>query len=87
MRYWRSVIVFAIISQSASREVTTQEGQELAAKFNLSYFEASAKENIKVDEIFFDIAEKIYMKIENNLIDLTNEVGYIYHKFRTTGLK
>lgn len=36
------------------REVTIEEGQDLAKRFNLTYIESSAKSNIGIEEMFGD---------------------------------
>lgn len=46
------------------RQVTTKEGQELADKYNLPFFEASAKDNIGIDEcmnkIINDVVKEVF---------------------------
>jgi GTPase SAR1 family protein len=85
------VILIFIIANQDRRVVSTEEGQELASKYNVSFFETSAKLNIQVDEVFQRVTELVYDKIENNLIDLTNEVGEccrLYHiRYRITASK
>jgi small GTP-binding protein len=49
-----------------SRKVSYEEGQTLAQELNLSFFEASAKENLNVEEVFTSLAKNI-MKDEGNL--------------------
>jgi len=46
----------------------------MAKKHGLEFIESSAKSNYNVEPIFQKIAEKVFMKIENHEIDLTNEV-------------
>ena len=41
------------------RDVTTQEGQELAKQFSCAFIESSAKENINIPEIFVNIVKKV----------------------------
>ena len=57
-----------------NRQVSNEEAQALANKYQLRYFETSAKDNTNVDEVFMDVAMRIYSLIENNTIDLRNEV-------------
>lgn len=45
-----------------SRQVSTEEGQELAAKLNVPFLEASAKSNHNVDSIFYELAGLIQEK-------------------------
>ena len=46
------------------RCVSTQEGQAFAKKFNIQYFETSAKTNYNVCEIFTCITREILNSIE-----------------------
>ncbi len=41
------------------RQVTTQEGQEIAKKYGIPFVEASAKRRINVDEAFFELVRQI----------------------------
>jgi len=41
------------------REVTYEEGEEFAKKYNFGFFETSAKANINVEEIFNTFAKDI----------------------------
>lgn len=41
---------------SEGRQVSTEQGQELAAKLNIPFLEASAKSNTNVDAIFYELA-------------------------------
>ena len=41
------------------REVSTEEGEALAGKYNISHFESSAKDNMNVDEAFMAVAKSI----------------------------
>mmetsp|Transcript_41382 Transcript_41382/g.36745 ORF Transcript_41382/g.36745 Transcript_41382/m.36745 type:complete len:118 (-) Transcript_41382:211-564(-) len=42
------------------REVTTQEAEKLAEKYNMIYYETSAKTGHNVKESFMDLTERIY---------------------------
>ena len=43
----------------ASRQVTAAEAEALAAKYDTRYFEASAKQNVNVSEMFLALATTI----------------------------
>jgi len=55
------------------RQVSYEEGKELAEKNELLFFESSAKEGINVDEIFVNSAKEIAKKIEQGYYDLEND--------------
>ena len=57
------------------RQVSTEEGQELADKYGLQFYETSAKTGDNVDLIFFKSAEEIAKKIEQGYYDLENDCG------------
>ncbi|CAG9334523.1 unnamed protein product [Blepharisma stoltei] len=44
------------------KKITTDEGKALARELGISFLEASAKKNINVDKIFYDIAKAIKNK-------------------------
>ena len=43
--------------------VPSEQGQEIAQKYNVPFFETSAKENINVRETFYQIAESQIKKL------------------------
>jgi Ras-related protein Rab-8A len=45
-----------------NRQVSKEQGQELAAKLNIPFLEASAKNNSNVDSIFYELASIIQEK-------------------------
>ena len=47
---------------SDRRDVTEEEGRELAQKFNMPFFEVSAKENTKISEPFVTLAAEMLKK-------------------------
>ena len=55
------------------RAVSFEEGQELAEKNKMMFFETSAKSGKNVDDIFYRSAETIAKRIEENFYDLENE--------------
>ena len=50
------------------REVSTQEGKQLASSYRLSFKEASAKSRVNVEESFYDLVRSIqsYRKADNS---------------------
>jgi small GTP-binding protein len=57
------------------RVISVDEGRELAEKYNMIFFETSAKTGDNVDLIFFKSAEEIAKKIEQGYYDLENDCG------------
>ena len=55
------------------RQVTIEEGRELAEKNEMLFFETSAKDGINVEEIFSKTAQEIAKKIEQGVYDLEND--------------
>ena len=55
------------------RQVTYEEGKELADKNELLFFESSAKEGTNVDDIFVNSAKEISKKIEQGYYDLESD--------------
>ena len=51
------ILVGNKVDVEGKRVVTKEEGEELAAKFGLCFFETSAKSNSGVDEAFYAIAK------------------------------
>jgi len=47
-----------------NREVTKQQGQDLADYHNIAFLETSAKLGVNVEEAFLTISEEIYAKLE-----------------------
>lgn len=41
------------------REISTEEGEELARELNCPYFETSAKETINIEESFFELVREM----------------------------
>ena len=55
------------------REVTLEEGKELADKYGIDFYETSAKTGYNVEEIFFNSAKEIARRIDQSYYDLENE--------------
>ena len=56
-----------------SRQVTLEEGQELADKYGIEFYETSAKTGKNVEEIFENSVNEIATKIDQGYYDLENE--------------
>ena len=67
------VLVGNKVDLEEKREITIEEGQELAEKYGLLFFETSAKTGQNVNEVFQKSAEAIAKKIENNYYDLDDD--------------
>jgi small GTP-binding protein len=59
------------------RQVTYEEGKELADKNEMMFFESSAKDGINVEEIFENSAKEIAKKIEQGYYDLESDASGI----------
>ena len=55
------------------RQVTYDEGKDLAERNNMMFFETSAKDGTNVEEIFLNSANEISKKISENYYDLEND--------------
>ena len=55
------------------RQVNYEEGQELAERFQMLFFETSAKDGNNVEEIFLKSADVIAKKIDQGYYDLQND--------------
>ena len=55
------------------RQVTKEEGQELAEELGIKFYEASAKTGDNVKDIFYISADEIAKKIEQNYYDLESD--------------
>ncbi len=57
------------VDLNRDRVVSKEEGERLAKKNNMIYFECSAKSGLNVDEMFFKIAELVSERLFNLLND------------------
>ncbi|KAK7957062.1 uncharacterized protein PG986_006284 [Apiospora aurea] len=57
--YFPMVVVGNKCDLESEREVSRQEGEQLAKNFNCSFIETSAKSRINVDKAFYDIVREI----------------------------
>ena len=55
------------------RQVSYEEGKELAERNELLFFETSAKDGINVNELFLNSAKEIAKKIDQGFYDLEND--------------
>ena len=61
------------------REVTEDEGKDLADKYGMKFFETSAKTNINISEVFNSLVKEIHTKAlqnDNNMESLMNTKSY-----------
>ena len=54
------------------RQVSTEEGRELAEKYEMKFYETSAKTGENVNDIFNDSVDEIAKKMDQNYYDLEN---------------
>ena len=67
--------IFHEIYKNEYRQVTKEEGKTLAKSNNLPIFEASAKDNINVEESFKYLIEKINQNISNISVQTTTKLN------------
>ena len=56
------------------RQVSTEEGQDLADKLGILFFETSAKTGENVENIFFKSTDEIAKRIDDNYYDLEYDI-------------
>ena len=56
------------------RQVSTEEGRELAEKYEMKFYETSAKIGENVNDIFYDSVDEIAKKMDQNYYDLENDM-------------
>ena len=61
-----------------SREVSTEEGEKFAQTHGFQYYETSAQNGHRVEEVFKTVAERIVKMIENKEINAESEAVYLY---------
>jgi GTPase SAR1 family protein len=54
-----SFFSFSFSFSDGDREVPTSEGKTLAEKFDVPFFETSAKTRVNVDEVFFELVRLV----------------------------
>merc|ERR1712065_57001 len=53
------IVVGSKCDLDSDREVPTAEGKSLAEKFDVPFFETSAKTRVNVDEVFFELVRLV----------------------------
>ena len=56
------------------RQVSTEEGQDLADKLGILFFETSAKTGENVENIFYNSTDEIAKRIDDNYYDLEYDI-------------
>ena len=67
------ILVGNKIDMEGKRVVSTEEGEKMAEEYDLMFFECSAKTGENVNEIFYNSADEIAKKIDQNYYDLEND--------------
>jgi small GTP-binding protein len=68
------ILVGNKIDLESIREITFDEGYELAKKYDIHFFECSAKNGININKIFDDVADQ-FIKQFNNCITKPNKIN------------
>jgi small GTP-binding protein len=66
----QKILVGNKVDLSNRRQVSKEEGDNLAKKHQMKYFEVSAKTAVNVEDVFFDLATQV--KINHKLIPANN---------------
>lgn len=62
----RTVLIGNKCDIKGKREVNSEIAEALAVANGFKYFETSAKENINLDQAFYEMAKDIYTEVEFN---------------------
>ncbi|KAK6458878.1 GTP-binding protein [Scheffersomyces xylosifermentans] len=71
----------------ANRQVSKEQGEELASKLNVPFLESSAKTNINVDSIFYELAGIIQDKHVDDVVPAPQSNGINVAQSTTAGFK
>ena len=67
------VLVWNKLDLEEQREVTKEEGEELAEELGIKFFETSAKEGTNVEDVFLKSSNEIAKRLDEGLYDLNDE--------------
>ncbi|CAD8056257.1 unnamed protein product [Paramecium sonneborni] len=72
-----SIVLVANKCDISQREVTTLEGQQLAQKYQIKYFECSARTGTQVKEMYTELVQQILLRRGQNQIIQNKKLGEI----------
>ncbi|KRX11096.1 P-loop containing nucleoside triphosphate hydrolase [Pseudocohnilembus persalinus] len=70
----------------SEREVSYQEGENLALENNMIFIETSAKNNKNVQDVFMQTAEEILSKIDSQVLDPSEQISGVKMSTKTAKL-